>query len=91
MSRRAGIRKRERQKCRHAQRPKQVDKPISHVKTAGLIGDLITRSTSRAFDEALREVQHTEVQASSQGEDCESGSPEAIHLLAPVGARRLQP
>jgi hypothetical protein len=61
-TRRSRIRKRERQKRRHAQRPRQVEKPIAHVKTAGLIGDLLARPlSSRAFDEALQETQHTKV------------------------------
>jgi hypothetical protein len=55
VSRRAGIRKRERQKQRHAQRPQQVEKPVGRIKTAGLFGAILERS--RAFDEALKEVQ----------------------------------
>jgi len=56
VSRRAHIRKRERQKLRHAQRPQPVDKPIAPVvKTASLFGAILERS--RAFDEALKEVQ----------------------------------
>jgi len=56
MSRRTKLsRRRERQKQRHSQRPKPVDKPIARVKTAGLFGAILERS--RAFDEALKEVQ----------------------------------
>jgi hypothetical protein len=59
MSRRSNIRKRERQRRRYAQRPQQVDKPIAHaVKTAGLFGAILARPiSSRAFDQALKEVQ----------------------------------
>jgi hypothetical protein len=61
MSRRTKLsRRRERQKRRHALRPKP--EPITHVKTAGLIGDILARPlSSRAFDEALQETQHTKV------------------------------
>jgi hypothetical protein len=55
VSRRANIRKRARQRSRWAQRPEQVEKPIARVKTAGLFGAILERS--RAFDEALKEVQ----------------------------------
>jgi hypothetical protein len=56
MSRSSNIRKRERQKQRHAPRPQQVDKPIARVKTAGLFGAILARPTSRAFDEVLQET-----------------------------------
>jgi hypothetical protein len=56
MSRRARIRKRKRKQSQYAQRPRQVDKPISRVKTAGLFGAVLAR---QAFDEALLETQHT--------------------------------
>jgi hypothetical protein len=54
---RASIRKRERQKKRHAQRPQQADKPTARVKTADLIASISRPLSSRAFDEALKEVQ----------------------------------
>jgi hypothetical protein len=61
-SRRSRIRKRERQKRRYKLHPKQIEEPISHIKTAGLIAALAAQSlSSRAFDEALREAHHTEV------------------------------
>jgi hypothetical protein len=60
MSRRTkNKRKRERQKCRHAQRPQQVDKPIARVKTADLIASISRPLSSLAFDAALEETQHT--------------------------------
>jgi hypothetical protein len=40
MSRRASIRKRERQKKRFANRPKPMDKPVTRIKTSDLIADL---------------------------------------------------
>jgi hypothetical protein len=62
MSRRTkNIRKRARQKQRHAQRPQQVEKPIARVKTADLIADILRPLSSRAFDEVLKEIQHTKV------------------------------
>jgi hypothetical protein len=57
---RASKRKRERQKRRYAQRPKLVDKPIAaKISTSGLIAELARPLSSRAFDEALQETQHT--------------------------------
>jgi hypothetical protein len=56
MSRRSHIRKRERQKRRHAQRPQPADKPIAR-RTAGLFGAIQDRA--RAFDKAILETQHT--------------------------------
>lgn len=49
MSRRSRIRKRERKKRQYAQRPKQIMKPVSQIKTSGLIAPLHTI----AFREAL--------------------------------------
>ena len=60
MSRRTKLsRRRERQKRRHALRPKPkpVDKPIIRIKTSDLIEDLGRPLSSRAFDEALLETQ----------------------------------
>jgi hypothetical protein len=57
MSHRSNIRKRDRQKRRHAQRPQPVDKPIARIKTAGLFGAIQDRA--RAFDQAILETQHT--------------------------------
>jgi hypothetical protein len=54
MSRRSRIRKRERQKARHALRPKPVDKPISRIKTNDLIADLSRPLHSVALAEAIK-------------------------------------
>jgi hypothetical protein len=66
MSRRSNLRKRVRQKRRHAQRPqpevtsKEAATPqVTHAKTAGLFGAILARPSSRAFAEALQETQHT--------------------------------
>jgi hypothetical protein len=59
MSRRSRIRKRERKKRQHMQRPKQVEPIAAKISTGGLIADLARPLSSRAFDEALRETQHT--------------------------------
>lgn len=57
MSSRSNIRKRERQKRRHAQRQKQqVDKLITRIKTSDLLEDLARPISARAFDEALQEI-----------------------------------
>jgi len=59
MSRRASIRKRERQKQRHAKRPKPADKPA--ISTRGLLSGLAQPLSAIAFSEALKEMQTTKV------------------------------
>jgi hypothetical protein len=62
VSRRSNIRKRERQKQRHAQRPKPVDKSITRIKTSDLIEDLARPLSSHAlFSAALQETQSTKL------------------------------
>jgi hypothetical protein len=62
MSRRTKyIRKRERQERRHVLRESAKKLIAAKIFTIGLIGDLARTPSSRAFDEALREAQHTEV------------------------------
>jgi hypothetical protein len=66
MSRRSNIRKRQRQKRRHAQRPqpevtaKEAATPqVVRVKTADLIEDILARTSSLAFSAALQETTKT--------------------------------
>jgi hypothetical protein len=55
MSRRARIRKRERKKRQHMQRPKPV-KPIAPISTSVLIAELARPISSRALSEAIEEL-----------------------------------
>jgi hypothetical protein len=57
MSRRGNIKKRIRQKLRHALRLQQkpVDRPIAHIKTADLIADLAKPLRVQAFHDAIQE------------------------------------
>ena len=46
MSRRSNIRKRQRQKRRHALRPKLANKPVARIKTADLFGAILAQPHS---------------------------------------------
>jgi hypothetical protein len=60
MSRRTKyIRKRQRQKRRHVLRESTKKLIAAKISTSGLIADLARPLSSRAFDEALQETQHT--------------------------------
>jgi hypothetical protein len=57
MSRKASIRKRKRQRTRHANRMKQADQQSVRVKTTGLISYLLERPQRRALAEAIAEAE----------------------------------